>query len=316
MKSILKGCSNYFFMSKYRNLGLFVSLAAMWGVSFMAIKTGLKFFPPVIYAAIRYYIAGLVILVYSYFVTDKWLPSGREEWVMVLISGALMFAGYNAFLYVGELSTTSAVAAVIVSLNPLFTTGFARSLLPSEKLSFLGMIGVGLGFLGIIVISRPDPANLLSEDVLGKFLVFGAALSFALGSVLIRRVDADLPRETMISWAMITGAIMMHLISLGRLESLSSIVWTKDAIIPVFYLSIISGVIGFMIYFDLLERLGPVEINLVSYVSPFFAAVAGWIFLNESVDSFTIIGFLIIFLGFYLIKREQFKDEFTKIKEF
>ncbi len=233
--------------------------------------------------------------------------------IMVFISGALMFAAYHAFLYVGELTATSAVAAVIVSLNPLLTSAFSRSLLPDEKLSIIGSIGILLGLLGIVIISRPDPSNLINENVIAKGLIFLAAASFALGSVIVKKVDANLPKETMISWAMLIGAVLMHLMSIYRSESVS-FVWSTSAIIPVLYLSIVSGVFGFLIYFDLLERLGPIEINLVSYISPIFAALSGWIWLNETIDIFTVIGFIVIFAGFSLIKKEQLKEELSKIR--
>jgi len=63
-----------------------------------------------------------------------------------------------------------------------------------------------------------------------------------------------------------------------------------------------------LIYFDLLDRLGPIEINLVSYVAPVFAAVSGWLFLNEAITSNTVAGFLIICVGFALVKRAAFRD--------
>lgn len=300
-------------MSRYRNFILFILLAAMWGVSFMAIKAGLEFFPPVFYASIRYYIAGIIMIIYAYRVTDQWRPEKLSEFIMVFVSGALMFAAYHAFLYVGELTATSAVAAVIVSLNPLLTSAFSRSLLPNEKLSIIGSIGILLGLLGIVIISRPDPSNLINENVIAKGLIFLAAASFALGSVIVKKVDADLPKETMISWAMLIGAVLMHLMSIYRSESVS-FVWSTSAIIPVLYLSIVSGVFGFLIYFDLLERLGPIEINLVSYISPIFAALSGWIWLNETIDIFTVIGFIVIFAGFSLIKKDQLKEEISKIR--
>ncbi len=303
-------------MSQYRDVISFVSLAAMWGVSFMAIKAGLAIFPPVFYAAIRYYIAGFIMLLYALYVTGRWCPKERDEILTVLISGSLMFAAYHAFLYIGELSTTSAVAAVIVSLSPLLTTAFARALLPQERLTVRGFLGVTLGLLGIIIIARPDPSHLLSGAVLAKGLIFLAAASFALGSVLVKRSDSALPKETFISWAMIVGAMLMTVISLFRSEPIASIHWTIDAMIPVLYLSIVSGVIGFIIYFDLLEQVGPIEINLVSYVAPLFAALTGWLLLDEDVELYTVVGFVVIFFGFYLIKREQLGEEFSKLQKY
>ena len=302
-------------MTSYRNVALFVLLAAVWGSAFMAIKAGLEYFPPVLFAAVRYDIAGLIMLGYAVSVTDHWRPRERGEWAVVAVGATLLIAAYHAFLFVGEQFTTSAVAAVVVSLSPLLTTGFARLFLPSERLTPLGIVGLLLGLAGVVVLSQPDPNNLLTEDVVGQLFVFAAAASFALGSVLTRRIDAQLPIETMEAWSMVFGALLMHLVSYARpSETFAAIRWTPEAMLALAYLSIAASAAGFLVYFDLLEKLGPIEINLVSYVAPIFAALSGWFFLQEPVTLSTAAGFLVIFAGFCLLKRRALVEEMPRIR--
>lgn len=281
----------------------------------MAIKAGLDAFAdaPVLFAAIRYDLASLLMVGYVVLTVDRWRPKTRREWGLVLIGGTFMIAGYHAFLFVGELSTTSAVAAVIVSLSPILTTGFARLLLPGRALTRLGLIGLGLGLVGVIVISQPDPNALAASDLTGELLVFLAAVSFALGSVLATAVDADLPIETMEAWSMILGALLLHAISFGVGEGIGAVDWNLEGLLALAYLSVVASAIGFLIYFDLLERLGPVEINLVSYAAPLWAAVTGWLVLDETVSVATGVGFLVIFAGFWLIKRESIAQELAAV---
>ena len=87
---------------RFRNAILFTALAVAWGSAFTAIKTGLEFFPPVLFAAFRYDIAGVLMLGYAVYVTDRWIPRSRNEWVLVGIGGAFMIAAYHAFLFIGE----------------------------------------------------------------------------------------------------------------------------------------------------------------------------------------------------------------------
>lgn len=298
---------------RYRNAILFVLLSVVWGSAFTAIKAGLEFFPPVLFAAIRYDLAGIIMLAYAIIVVDKWLPSGRKEWILVGIGGALMIAGYHAFLFVGELQTKSAAAAVIVSLSPVLTTGFARAWLPGDQLTGLGILGLLLGLAGVIVLSEPNAAHLLGENAVGEFLVFMAALSFALGSVLAKGIDAELPIETMEAWSMVIGALLMHLVSVGIGEGVAEVSWTMEGVIALSYLSIAASAVGFLIYFDLLDRLGPVEINLVSYAAPVAAAVTGLVFLGERPTIATGGGFILILVGFFLMKRQAFRQEFAKL---
>ncbi|WP_418281998.1 DMT family transporter [Halorubrum sp. DTA98] len=301
-------------MLRYRNLALFLVLAAVWGSAFMAINAGLAYFPPVLFAALRYDVAAVIMMAYAWYVVDDPVPRGRGEWTLVAIGATLLIAAYHVFLFVGESdpAVTSAIAAVIVSLSPVLTTVFARALLPSERLTAIGVVGLVVGLVGAVVLAAPDPANLTGDGTVAKFLVFLAATAFGLGAVLTRAVDAELPIETMEAWSMALGAVIMHVVALGLGESMGEIVWTTEALLALAYLSIAASAVGFLIYFDLLERLGPIEINLVSYVAPVFAALSGWVFLNEGLTLSTVVGFLLICVGFALVKRAAIRDELRR----
>jgi drug/metabolite transporter (DMT)-like permease len=303
-------------VSRYRNLALFLLLAAIWGSAFMAIKAGLAYFPPVLFAAVRYDVAGVLMLAYAAWVVDDPIPRGRGQWALVAVGSTLLIAGYHVLLFLGESdpAVTSAAAAVIVSLSPVLTTGFARFFLPDERLTAVGVVGLCCGLLGVIVLARPEPGAVLTGGVVAKLLVFGAATAFALGSVLTRRIDARLPIETLEAWSMLGGALLMHAVSLGLGESIADVTVTAEGLLALAYLSLAASALGFLIYFDLLDRLGAVEINLVSYVAPVFAALAGWLVLNERLSLATAAGFTLIFLGFLLVKRRAIRAELPRLR--
>jgi probable blue pigment (indigoidine) exporter len=295
---------------RYRTFALFSLLAVFWGTAFVAIRAGLEYFPPVLFAALRYDLAAVFMLAYAVYVTDQPIPKTRDEWLLVLIGGVFLIAAYHALLFIGQQSVTSAMAAVIVSLSPVLTTAFARVWLPTERLAPAGLLGMALGLIGVAILSRPDPQNVLSADVVATGLILVATAAFALGSVLLRRSNAELPIETLEGWSMALGALLMHALSvLMPSESVSAIEWTTEAIIALTYLAVVSSALGFLLYFELLDELGPIEINLVSYVVPVVAAVAGWLLLAETLDLATIGGFFVIFVGFCLIKRRQLAAE-------
>jgi drug/metabolite transporter (DMT)-like permease len=300
---------------RFRNALLFVALAVAWGSAFTAIKAGLEFFPPVLFAAFRYDLAGVLMLGYAAYVTERWRPRTRGEWRLVGVGGVLMIAAYHAFLFVGEQGTTSAAAAIVVSLSPILTTGFARAFLPDERLTPVGILGLLVGFVGVVVLSQPDPNNLLDARTISLGLVFLAAASFALGSVLTRRIEAELPIETMEAWAMLLGAVVMHGASLGIGESPAAVRWTGEALLALGYLVVVASALGFLVYFDLLDRLGPIEINLVSYAAPVAAAVTGLLVLDERPTVATVAGFLLILLGFVLLKRRALRAEVARFTD-
>jgi len=156
---------------------------------------------------------------------------------------------------------------------------------------------------------------LLSSDVIATGLIFCAAAAMALGSVLSRQIETSLPTLTMQAWAMLGGAILMHVVSGSMGEPIEMAAWTHpEAIGALAFLVVVSSVLGFFLYFTLLEALGPVELNMVSYVAPAIAAVVGWLYLGEAIYLSTVFGFVLIALGFVLTKRRFIAREISTLK--
>lgn len=311
-------------MSRYRDAGLFLALAAAWGTAFVAIKAGLGtptapagfFETPVLFAALRFDLAGLSMLGYAAVVASDPIPRGRRAWATVGVGAVFIIAGYHALLFVGETdpAVTSAAAAVIVSLNPVLTTGFSRLLLPEESLGLVGAGGLLVGLLGAVVLANPDPSALLSGGAAAKGLVFAAVTAFALGSVVTERLDAAVEIETVEAWSMVLGAALLHLAAAALGEGPSDVRWTATALGALGFLAIVASAGGFLIYFTLLDRLGSVEINLVSYVVPPFAAVTGWLLLGETPTVATWAGFGLVVVGFALLKRRALRAEVRRLR--
>jgi len=299
-------------VSRYRAVALFVGLGVMWGGSFPAIEVGLAEFPPVLFAAARYDVAGALLLSYAAVAAREWRPTGRADVLAVLASGAFLVAG-NSLLFVGQQFTTGSVAAVIYSLIPVLTTGFAWGLLPGERYTPLGLAGILVGLVGVVVVMRPDQSNLLAADVTGKALVALAAVSVALGSVLVRRLEPTLPESSFTGWSMLLGAGLLHAVSAGAGESLAVARVSAESLLALSYLAVVATAVAFVVYFYLLGAYGPLETNLVSYLVPVVATVLGWALLGEPVTAWTVAGFLLIFGGFVLVKRAALRAEVRRL---
>ena len=296
-------------MSTIRDGGLFLLLSFLWGTSFMAIKLGVEFMPPVLFAAVRYDIAGVLMLGYVAATAGEWRPRSRADWLTVLVGATLIIALYNAFLFIGQQGVTSGVAAILIAMNPILATGFSRILLPQERLGGLETVGLLLGFLGVGLVARPESTGSLAADLLAPAFVLLAAACVALGSVVVQRVDSDIGTEGMVAWSTALGALLLHALSVGLpSESVADVTVTPAAIAAVVYLAVFASAIGYVVYFDLLDRLGAIEINLVSYAVPVFAALSGWLVLDESVTASALAGFGVIFAGFVLLKQATIRE--------
>jgi drug/metabolite transporter (DMT)-like permease len=283
----------------------FVLLATLWGTSFVAIEAGLHYFPPLLFAGVRYAVAGAIVLGVAAVMSGRTVPRGRDEWLGVAVAGAFVIAAYHGLLYVAELHITGAVAAVIVSLSPVLTATFAALLLPNERLGPLEIGGFALGVLGVVVIADPMEVGLGSAALLGVALAFAGAVAFSLGAVLLRPLRTDLPVAALQGWAMLSGAGALFVGAALLGESPAAIVWNATAIASLSYLTLLSGVVAFLIYFALLDEVGPAQLHLVGYAEPVVAAVGSWALLGSLVEAEAVVGFVAILAGFAVLERHE-----------
>jgi drug/metabolite transporter (DMT)-like permease len=287
---------------RYVAAGLFALLATVWGFSFPAISVGLESLEPVLFAAFRYDVAAVLLVGYGLLRTRNWYPTANND-LLAVVAGGVFLVSANAMLFLGQQTVPAGVAAVMQSLVPIATTLWALGILPEERVSAVGAVGILLGFLGVGLIVRPDPSNLLAGDTLGRLLILGQVAGVSLGGVLIQRAEPTLDRAALSGWSMALGALILHVTSLLIGERLA-LPGTLQGQAAVFYLGVFSTALAFFIYYTLLEVRGALETSLVAYLVPVVATVAGVVFLDERITPLTIVGFFVVFLGFLVLKRQ------------
>jgi drug/metabolite transporter (DMT)-like permease len=277
----------------------------MWGLSFPAITVGLRDLPPVLFAAFRYDVAAVLLLAYVGATASPGdrLPTKRRDVGAVLAGGAFLVAA-NGLLFIGQQTVPSGVAAILQGLVPILTTLWALLLL-DQQLTPAGAAGILLGFVGVGLIVRPDPANLFASDLLGKVIILGQVTFVALGGVLVDRAKPTIASTALTGWSMALGGLLLHAGSLAAGESLVGATFSRTAVGAVVYLGVFSTALAFVIYFTILERYGALETSLVAYLVPVVATIAGVVLLDETITLATVGGFVVVFLGFALLKRRQ-----------
>lgn len=293
-------------MSRRLDVSLFLLLSVLWGLSFPAITVGLEYLPPLLFAALRYDVAAVLLLVYATVRVDHWRPNGRNNLSAIAGGGVFLVAG-NGLLFVGQQTVPSGVAAILQALVPIATALWALPLL-GERLSPIGAAGVAVGFLGIGLVIQPDPNDLLAGDTTAQLLVVGQVFSVALGGVLIQRAGPTIDRVPLTGWSMLVGAIVLHVVSLGTGELPNGDATALTAVGVVLYLGIFSTAIAFFIYFTILGERGAFEAALVAYLVPVVATVVGVLVLDESIGLLTFAGFGLVAVGFATLKRRAIAD--------
>jgi drug/metabolite transporter (DMT)-like permease len=146
-------------------------------------------------------------------------------------------------------------------------------------------------------------------------LVLGAAAAVAFGSVLLQRVEPRMGSVPLTAWAMAGGAILLHGASLVVGESPGSVVGIGPAtVVSLLVVGIPSTAVAYAIYFGLIDRVGPVRANLVAYAVPVFAALLGWLVLGSTASPWTVVGFLVVVVGFALVERDTVREEVGRLR--
>ena len=285
-----------------RTVVSFVAASVLFGGTFVAAKAGLDYFPPLLFVALRFDVAAVVLASYAVLTTSRedLIPRTRGDVAGILATGVLAIGLTNALLFVGQQSATSAVGSIVFSLNPILTPVFAAALLSDERLSARGATGMLLGLVGVGLVAAPDPANLFAGGF-GKAVLFAGAISGALGSVLIRWADASLSSTVRTAWGLPFGALLCHLLSRSAGESAATVAWTPEAIIALAYVGIFAGAIAYIAYFGLIDEAGAIHANLTFYVVPVVSTLGGWALLGETISALAVVGFLTVFAGFAIL---------------
>lgn len=298
---------------RLRAAATFLLLTLLFGSGFPVIKAGLDYFPPLWFAATRYALAALCLLGYAAATGDRWRPRGRAN-LLGVAAGGVLFIGGSGLLFVGQGTTTAGVAAVLFGLVPVLTAAVSWVVLPAERASLRGLVGVAVGFVGVVLVVDLDPANLLGSNVVGKALVLGAATSVTLGTVFVRRLSPSLSSVALTGWSMLVGSGLLAVVAAAVDAPLSAMRFTLGSVVLFVYLAVVGGALAFVLYFSLLARFGALEVNLVTYLNPVVAATVGWLFLDEAVAPATAVGFLVIVAGFLLLKGRAVADELGRLR--
>ncbi|GAB3022592.1 DMT family transporter [Natronobiforma cellulositropha] len=283
-----------------RQVWLFALASLFFGGTFVAANAGQAYIPPLLFVALRFDVAALLLAGYVLLTVPRGerLPRTRGDLAGILAAGLLAIGAANALLFVGQGYVTSAVGAIVFSLVPILSPLFATAVLADERLTVAGALGGFVSLVGVALVIGIDPGDLAGAVDPWALVVLAGAVSAALGAVLIRRVETTTSSTVRTAWALPISAIALHGASLAAGESPAAIEWTLEAVLALGYLSVLAGAVAYIAYFELLEEVGAIRSSLTFYVSPVVASLGGWALLGETLSALALVGFATIVLGF------------------
>ena len=289
---------------KSKNLFLLLLLATLWGPSFLFIKVAVAEIPPILLAALRIGFAAVLINIYLFF-KDQQLTKDIKFWMHVTIAGFFAHALPFALINWGEQHIDSALASVLNGLTPLSAVILAFVMIREESLSIKMVIGVLVGFLGLIVLVLPNIMDGFQATTTGVVAVTIGAISYGIGMVYSRKYLMGAPPLHAPSAQLLATAIYLVPLSfvIDSPTVLMNVSW--QAWSSVLILATFGTALAFVIYYRLLALAGVSYVSLVTYLMPIYGVVLGALFLDEQISFEMLLGMGLILIGIGLVNHRR-----------
>ena len=292
--------------AKWKTLLAFAIIYFVWGSTFLAIRVGVHEVPPLLFAAMRFGTAGLVLFVWT-IATGEPFPRSRQ-WLSLCILAFLIFLCDYGLLFWAEQRVPSGIAAVMLATIPTFMALSEIIFLRTQRLTLRLAIALLIGIGGVAVLmSNSLKLGGAPIDPKGALALLGASLTWSIASALPRKLL--LPESKVMSSGaqMLAGGVMLVAAagSLGEFSKFEVTSVSRTVWLALIYLIVAGSIIGFTAYVWLLHHESPTRVGTYAYVNPVVAVVIGYFFGGEALDLRTIIGTAFVLVSVLVITTKK-----------
>lgn len=287
----------------------FALVYLFWGSTYLGIDIAVQTIPPALMCALRFSIAGIVMLAVCAATGRRIFYSPRQI-ALAAVVGLLLLMGGNLTLSYAELAVSSGLAALIVAITPLWFLVLDSLLLGDHHISRRGKAGLFLGILGLFVLVWPQLAagSMGRREFWASVSLIGGSFSWALGSVLSRRWQSGMDVFSSTGWQVLAAGAGNFVFALFN-GDLQHATWAARSLGAVAYLVVCGSWIGYTAYIWLLEHVPTSKVSTYAYVNPVVAVFLGWLILHERVDRFILAGSAIVVLSVILVTSAKVKHK-------
>jgi drug/metabolite transporter (DMT)-like permease len=298
----------------------------LWGTAMVAMKGTIPHTTPLFMAGIRLLPAGLLVLGAA-LLSNRPQPQGWTAWLWIALFGWVDGTLFQGFLAEGLMRTGAGLGSVMIDSQPLAVALMARFLF-GEQVGFWGWLGLSFGVIGISLLGLPQETmlNLFHHEIAidgemglhllgqlfqsGEWLMLMAALSMAVGTVMVRFVCRHVDPVTATGWHMVFGGIPLFLGSAlwesNQWSNLHGSDWMSLA-----YSTIFGSAIAYGLFFFFATTGNLTSFSSLTFLTPVFALLFGNLFLGEVLNPMQWVGVSLTLVSIYLInQRDRLLEKF------
>jgi drug/metabolite transporter (DMT)-like permease len=285
---------------------VFIVLGLIWSSSFLWIKIGVQEIGPMALTAFRMLFGALTAAAIGIYQKVQW-PRDWRTWNIFAILGPASLGIPIFFISWGEQTIDSAVASILNATVPLFTIFIAHFFLHDDKMTAQKILGLMIGFVGVLILMSEDLAGGARNSVLGQAAVILASLFYAGSGVFARKYTQHVDGTVRGAMPLITATMFMWVV--GPLAEkpfeFPSLSMTWAAVLWLGVLG--SGIAVIMLYY-LIHEIGPTRTSMVTYLFPVGGVILGVIFLNEHLSWQLVAGMVLIIASLAVVNWKTRKS--------
>lgn len=286
-------------------LAAYIAVCILWGSTYLAIRIGVAVMPPMLFAGIRFLIAGSILMAFVRFKKLSF-PQTRKEIINQSIVGAFLLLGGNGLVVWAEQWISSGSASLIVAVCPLFMALIELFIPGRQRIDWKGWIGLLIGFSGVayLVLGKSGATGI---DLAGGAVMLAASLFWAFGSVYSKGFKTTGSIYAGIGVQMLAGGILLTFVGLVLGEA-SRFTLNPEGLMSMAYLIVFGSLIGYSSYIYLLQKWPAAKAGTYSYVNPIVAVLLGSLILGEPLTLEIFISAGIILLGVYVVQTSKIRS--------
>ena len=276
-----------------------LAFALIWSSAFTSARVIVADAPPILSLSLRFLISGLIGIAIARMLGQTWrLTLG--QWKATIVFGICQNALYLGLNFVAMQSIEASLASIIASTMPL-AVGFSGWVFFSERLSWVGILGLLAGALGVALIMGARMQD--GADFFGIVLCFIAVASLTVATLMVRGASSGGNLLMIIGLQMLVGSVLLAVP--GLLLEHKVVLWSPKLILAFSYTVLMPGLAATFIWFWLVQRIGAVKAATFHFLNPFFGVAIAALFLGESLHVWDIIGVVVIMFGILAVQMAR-----------
>lgn len=280
-----------------------LSLAAsIWGAMYVVVKVVVEVVPPLELVWMRYLIAVIALGIIGIRMRQSW-KIAKKDWLIIFLVGLIGNTISIVTQEMGTMLSTAQMGAIITATTPAFMVVFARLIL-KESITLKKCLSIALATIGVGIVVGNGQIDVTQQ--LGGLYLLLAALTWALMSVLVKKVPSDYSQIVVTTYTSMIAVMLLTPFVLPRLNNLDLASVLQPTISGgLLYLGIISTAGGFLLWNKGLQLMNASSGGLFFFFQPIVGTFLGWTLLGETIGLSFWIGSLLIFSGVFIVIRDE-----------